>query len=349
MNIQLIYHTPAYHKLVETVARVCYQSFEKESRTSHLFIRAIMAKGHLSVASVGNLVFSVDYDSAYEESYKGELVHDFLLDAHEETQFIRWSRRSGTRPSKHAVVISMNMLTFLDIRRTVQDGTFPAVSSGIFEMLEAEVSKVPYLRWFYDKTTNVEESENPYSALGMPELYQPLLLTESYTALKALGFTQRELEIHAEITMNFITDRSTSLQFWRHWAGGCELSQRYVLRDNAGFREMVGLAEYLAAQTHVSAQKLALLLDKKKEDALWTYEYIMDLCKDVGIRTGRAKEIARSILPNNIVTQCMQSRPYRNWLHLFELRDSSHAQKEAQADVVAMKKVLETVGVPTSK
>lgn len=59
MEIKLLHHTKDYHKLVECVARVCYDSYSKDAPNSHNFIKAIMAKGHISVASVGNMVLNL--------------------------------------------------------------------------------------------------------------------------------------------------------------------------------------------------------------------------------------------------------------------------------------------------
>lgn len=58
------------------------------------------------------------------------------------------------------------------------------------------------------------------------------------------------------------------------------------------------------------------------------------------INNGIAKETARMILP-----QCSQTRLYmtgniRSWIHLIQLREDSHAQKEAQEIATEIKKIL---------
>lgn len=87
----------------------------------------------------------------------------------------------------------------------------------------------------------LEPRVNQYTAKGEPELYNPVILTKDYTALKEKGLTEHELDIHATITLNLKVDRATGLQIWRHadMAGGTELSQRYVDRANAEYRRMV--------------------------------------------------------------------------------------------------------------
>lgn len=350
MQVKLIHHTPNYHKLVETVARVCYQSYNKDDEKSHNFIKAIMAKGHISVASVGNMVF--EFETTQENAF-GDIaiiVMD-LVTMHEITQFIKWSFPDEKKNLSQRVLISMNMLTFLDVYKEKDSYEW---ASNLLDLIIAETDKVPYLKWFYDKSVQLDESPNEYTAKGMPTLYNPMVLDEDYTALKALGLNDYELGIHAQITLNFISDRAAGLQFWRHWAGGCELSQRYVERGNAEFREMVGLADYIEkfidehkgdVLTQQIAMNLKSILYCAKENVIGDYESIIKICKKLGIRKNRAKEIARSILPNNITTQIIQSRPYRNWQHLFNLRDTNHAQAEIREDVKAMKQLLSEMKV----
>lgn len=344
MQVKLLYHTPNYHKLVETVARVCYQSYEKDAPNSHNFIKAIMAKGHISVASVGNLVFEVTEVTP--------AIRTFLLEAHEITQFIKWSIMKPEENTYFYCLVSMNMLTFLDIYNKQHE--LSLTGNYVFQYLVQQLDNIPYLKWFYDKSVQLEESPNEYTAKGTPSLYEPIILDEDYTVLKALGMNDYELGIHAQITMNFITDRSAGLQFWRHWAGGCELSQRYVERGNAEFRDMVGLEQIITDYVNehtgdVLAQQKALGLKatmfNTQKRTMNDYEYILKVCAEIGIRANRSKEIARSILPNSITTQIIQSRPYRNWKHLFNLRDTTHAQAEIREDVRAMKQVLADMDV----
>ena len=328
MNVKLIYSTPNYHKLVESVMRICYQSYDKENENSHKSVRAIMAKGHLSIASVGNIVFEIE---RYENEYK-EIASD-LLHMQEINQFIKWSTPYSSKNDNGRFLVSMNMLTFLDLYKSIDMNDD---HNETFYFMLQEVNKVPQLRWFYDKTVDLPGSVNQYSGKGCPELYEPIVLDEDCTKLKALGLNDYELGIHATITMNFVTDRSMSLQFWRHAAsvGGCELSQRYVDISNTEYRIPIGIDK-----------DLAYLLKTTNKMSINTYKSILQYCEKNGIRKGRAKELGRSILTNSIHTQLIQCRTYRNWMHLFKLRDDKHAQIEIQEDVRAIKRVLHEIGV----
>jgi len=70
------------------------------------------------------------------------------------------------------------------------------------------------------------------------------------------------------------------------------------------------------------------------------YDELLTKLQELGIHQSRAKEVARAILPNAVVTQIIQCRPLRQWQHLFVLRDTNHAQKEAAADVRCMKQLF---------
>ena len=325
MNVKLIYSTPNYHKIVESVMRICYQSYDKENENSHKSVRAIMAKGHLSIASVGNMVFELEFNNKNYSDMLEDLAH-----MQEINQFIKWTTPYSYK-SSGKFHVSMNMLTFLDLYKNIDMNDNH--NETFYYMLE-EVNKVPELRWFYDKTVDLPGSVNEYSGKGCPNLYEPIVLDEDYTKLKALGLNDYELGIHATITMNFVTDRAISLQLWRHWSGGCELSQRYVERSNASFRLPLKIDKDLAYSLKTTNTMLSN-----------TYDYILRHCEKEGIRKGRAKEIARSILPNGTLTQLIQCRPYRNWMHLFKLRDDKHAQIEVQEDVRSIKEELHRLGV----
>lgn len=331
MKVILLHATPGYHKLVETVARVCYQSYEKDAPNSHNFIKAIMAKGHISIASVGGMVFEVDREAFDDTTEVNHLFRD-LLTTHEITPFVKWSFPDKKTNPSDRVFISMNMLTFLDLYNAHKNYVW---KSNLIDALIDETDKVPHLKWFYDKSVQLEEAPNEYTAKGTPSLYKPIVLDEDYTVLKALGLNEYELGIHAQITMNFILDRAASLQSWRHWSGGCELSQRYVERGNAEFRDLVNF-DY---------PEVKAIINEHREETMKRYDRILQVSAANEIRKGRAKEAARSILPNDIMTQIIQSRPYRNWQHLFNLRDSNHAQAEIREDVRAMKQVLSGMNV----
>lgn len=348
MRVGLIHYSEDYHKLCETVARVCYQSYHKDDEKSHNFIKAIMAKGHISIASVGNIVFGV---AGFNSLDQFTAVTTDLLTFKEINPFVKVTTPDSKKnpDTQVGVIISMNMLSYLDILNAKDDYDW---SSPLLSSMMKVTDGIPALRWFYDKSTVLPESENKYTAKGQPKLYEPIILEEDYTILKEKGLTAHELDVHSSVTVNFTTDRSAGLQFWRHWAGGCELSQRYVERGTAEFRDMVGLdqqLEYLltVGANSVDTEELKSMLSQHKDNTMYAYESILELCKKIGIRGGRAKEIARSILPNSITTQIIQNRPYRNWKHLFKLRDSSHAQREIQEDVIKIKEAFTAAGIPT--
>jgi len=322
MNVKLIYHTKDYHKLCEKTARLCYQSEDKITDSSHRFLRGIMQAGHVSVASVGNMVFELKNENISDYTHTLE----DLMKMQEINPFIRWTLSPRT-------IVSMNMLTFMDLYKNIDND---AKYNETFLFMLEEVNKVPELRWFYDKTVELPGSVNEYSGKGCPKLYEPIVLDEDYTKLKALGLNNYELDIHATITMNFVTDRAISLQLWRHGAstGGCELSQRYVDSSNAEYRIPKGVDK-----------DLAYLLKTTNRMNVNTYKNILQYCEKNGIRKGRAKEIGRSILTNSMHTQLIQCRTYKNWMHLFKLRDDKHAQIEAQEDVRSIKRVLREAGV----
>ena len=68
---------------------------------------------------------------------------------------------------------------------------------------------------------------------------------------------------------------------------------------------------------------------KHAEDA---YQALLD--------AGIAKECARFVLPVAAQTTLYMTGAIRNWIHFLDLRDDSHAQKEAQLIAKEIKKVF---------
>lgn len=355
MKVEMIYHTPELHKLVEAIARVCYQSYGKLAPDSHKMIKGIMNKGHVSVASSGNMVFNVSLENADLQEIL--FLLESLISFKEVNNFIRWSTPANKGAKEGRVLISMNMLTLLDIVKAKESGNmvFPEqVIDGILE----EVKKVPYLHWFLDDTVEVTPSESPY--IGDPSLGNPVILTEDYTALKELGLTDYELDIHATVTVDLITDRATGLQMWRHadMVGGCELSQRYVDRSTAVIREMEDIDLY-PDKLKSYAEKEDLTIEEAKEhydavvqsirnhykSTLDLYTDLIETLKELGVNSKRAKEISRSLLPNAITTRIIQCRPLRQWKHFISLRETVHAQSEIRKDTEALKRAFDAAGI----
>ena len=68
------------------------------------------------------------------------------------------------------------------------------------------------------------------------------------------------------------------------------------------------------------------------ENALYTYDEL--------IRKGIAREHARMVLPQNLMTKFYMTGNIRNWAHFLKLRSDSHAQKEVQIIAKHIDKIL---------
>lgn len=358
MKVGLIYHTKDYHKLVEMAARECYQSYSKLSETSENFVKGIMAKGHISIASTGNIVFGISGFTGLEE-YAGVMTD--LMTMKEVNNFIRWTTPdSKMNPdSKVGVIVSMNLLTFLDLNSNI--GKYDS-STELFESFKRLIHRVPELSWFIHDKKTIQPKENPYTAKGEPGLYDPVILTEDYTDLKSKGLTDYELDVHATITMNLKVDRAIGLQIWRHadMTGGTELSQRYVKRDGAEYRPMLefesekypDFTKYLEKYPDTTEEEAKVRYDNMVQELESNLDYqvkfyteFRDDLVDLGVRLSRAKEISRAVLPNAMTTKIINCRPLRQWKHLLDLRDTNHAQKEIQKDVQAIKRAFDKAGI----
>ena len=349
MKVGLMHYTEDYPKLVEHTARACYQSYNKVTDSSEKFIKGIMAKGHISVASVGNIVFGVAGFSGLQE-YAGTLTD--LMVMKEINNYIRWTLPDAKKnpDTKVGIVVSMNMLTLLDIKNNI--GNYDQ-STNLWESIVRLVNRTPDLKWFFDSNTELKPKANQYIGKAEPELERPTLLTEDYTALKAKGLSDYELDIHATVTLNLKVDRATGLQIWRHadMAGGTELSQRYVNRSDAAYRNLENFEKGsypsgVSEEFHDMYDTLVGEVYEELDNSVKRYTEIRDDLIKTGVRQSRAKEVARAILPNAMTTKIINCRPLRQWKHFLKLRDTNHAQIEVRKDAQAIKRLFDEVGIP---
>lgn len=327
MEVKLLYYTKDYHKLCETTARQCYNSFHKLALDSHRMLKGILATGHVSVTSVGNIVFGITIDQSQMVNEYGNSLDTFNV-FKQINSFVRWTDKShrDNKSSKYTFVLSMNVLSLLEIFKRI--GEYD-VDMKIYNQIIEQVKQVPEIYWFLNDKVEITPSENQYKLEG--ELGKPKLLSEDYTALKSV-LTPYELETHAQICFHLVYDRATSLQLWRHrLVGGTEVSQRYVDQSNALYRVPTDLDG-----------ELQELYKQHMEQEISAYVHLKEKLSSMGKK--RSQEIARNLLPN-ILTSVIQQRSLRDWKHLIKLRDSKHAQLEVMQDVQGIKNEFEKLGI----
>jgi hypothetical protein len=317
MKIDLLYSTPHYHKLVESVARVCYQSYNKLSPTSHEMLKGIMGKGHLSVASVGNIVYGITFGD------KKLKILETLMEFKEINNYIRWTL-GGT----YDVVVSLNALTLRELVYYLPSNYLVNL------MVSALVKNNKYeVLWLIDDCIDSNEIKVDSPYISSPSLLKPSILSSDYTSLKD-KLNRKELMYHSTVTIDIVTDRATGLQMWRHadMVGGCEMSQRYVDMTNNTIRIPTDLKE-----TDKEFYNRCLNISLRK------YKIIKSFFENRGKK--RSQELARGVLPNYVLTRLIQCRPLKQWKHFFDLRITPHAQLEIQQDAESILNAFKDSGV----
>ena len=146
---------------------------------------------------------------------------------------------------------------------------------------------------------------------------------------------------HAVYSMIFTgISRSLTHELVRHRAGMSysQLSQRYV--DKVSFVRPPGIKPESSAEL-VWTSNIALAL-ASYESLIETLEH-NDFADIEGptLRRKRARETARSVLPNCTETKIFVTGNARAWRHFLELRGSIHADAEIQRLAIAVLKVLQ--------
>ena len=120
-----------------------------------------------------------------------------------------------------------------------------------------------------------------------------------------------------------------------------EVSRRYT-DDNLEF--YVPPRDDIRAQSKSNKQASEGPIDEAQaryaEDAIkHAHAYALEFYEQL-IRLGVAREQARGVLPQNLMTRFYMTGNLRNWAHFVRLRDHSHAQREAQYIAQAVKGIM---------
>lgn len=91
-------------------------------------------------------------------------------------------------------------------------------------------------------------------------------------------------------------------------------------------------------QTELAARVIS---QKMESDALTSYNRLIDM--------GVARELARGILPQSLMTEFYMTGNLRNWVHFLKLRMDPHAQKEVQDVALPIMAILEKLYPESTK
>lgn len=145
---------------------------------------------------------------------------------------------------------------------------------------------------------------------------------------------------HGFITMEIVTSKAIGIQLLRHRSFTFqEFSQRY-----AQVTEIEPIE--LRRQADKNRQSSEDVFDPVIDEVVYASDLINGIIEECIngykslIQFGVAKECARMVLPMATQTTIYMTGPVRSWIHLINIRDDSHAQKEAQLIAKEMKKIF---------
>ena len=131
------------------------------------------------------------------------------------------------------------------------------------------------------------------------------------------------------------TSRAISAQFMRHRSFSFqEFSQRYS--------EVVEF-EPVQLRKQAKTNRQSSTEDIEDMHTQGLVDYALDICKEnyeALIKCGVSRETARMILPMTSKTTFYMNGSLRSWLHFLEVRNHSHAQREAQDIAQAIELII---------
>lgn len=144
---------------------------------------------------------------------------------------------------------------------------------------------------------------------------------------------------HGFITMEIQTSKAIGIQLLRHRSFTFqEFSQRYAKVTEI---ESIELREQAETNRQSSTEVFDPFLGHSNSTASQAISEYIEAGKvlyDILLDHNVAKECARMILPMATSTTIYMTGSIRSWIHLIQIRDDSHAQKEAQEIAREMKR-----------
>lgn len=157
---------------------------------------------------------------------------------------------------------------------------------------------------------------------------------------------------HGMVTMEIETSKAIGIQLLRHRSFTFqELSQRYADISKMTAGEMFEPVEIRrqATNNRQSSEEVfnpeikVPFMENMTHNANNVVRDFLQLSQEFYkelLQAGVAREQARMILPMATRTTIHMSGTVRSWIHMLDIRDDSHAQKEIQLIAKEMKKIL---------
>lgn len=158
---------------------------------------------------------------------------------------------------------------------------------------------------------------------------------------------------HSHLTFEIVTSKVIALQFMRHVSFRFQdFSRRYAVVQNIEPIEFRLQAEKNRQSSTEPVGRLYqdeegnFVIDIDKDDPeyrKWLEDVALNMAKTYdlynrGLKLGIARECASMILPFAMQTTMYMTGSIRSWIHLLDVRDDGHAQKEAQLIAKEIKK-----------
>lgn len=144
----------------------------------------------------------------------------------------------------------------------------------------------------------------------------------------------------ATATMEIETNVAIATQILRHRSFTfSQLSRRYS-SDKMGFDKSLEARRQDTKNRQNSTDDLPPDVKQKFIDKLQEIEKLSETAYNWGLESGIAKECARFLLPQSLMTTMYMTGNVRSWIHYFELRCALSTQKEHRAVAVMMRDEL---------
>lgn len=193
--------------------------------------------------------------------------------------------------------------------------------TGVDDFAPAHAARVSYAK--DKKAHSVEDDVKLIKYLAKHKHHTPFEYQHATLMIECPLFIRSQIHRHRTFSYNEISRRYTSdeMGFW--------------IPDQLRMQDKIN-KQGSSKEINVGNQ-IHLITDMRQRcyDSLQSYNTLIEM--------GVAREQARAILPQSLLTRFYMAGNLRNWAHFLELRLDSHAQYEVQVIAQKCKKLLESV------
>ena len=299
-------------QFIEKVGRTCYKSEDKITNDSAAkFVSNLIKRGHEAMIEHWSLIFKMDY-----QLYQTMVAdwNELMYDLYDNPSYLRPHLRFSTH---YSYLVSGNMRAWRDFVKA-----FVHECGIVPEYLYGLIRNYP---------------------LFFPEFqdYVPAIIVNNMlTPVSVSELSDKERQIHQDVTVKVICDRGVTHEIVRHRVGSyAQESTRYCNYGLEKFGRSIAVAEPRFIKNAYESGRHDIIRIWEEANVMAEKAYF-DL-----LNAGCTPQEARCILPTDLKAEIIVTMNLDGWNHFLELRDATTAHPDMREVAHMVKCQFEVDGI----